>query len=177
MPPYMAVPQFHLSRLPLTTKVALSCFYAATFAAIAFTAFAVFAERTHWRTAEVQANFAGDERVTEETGRTFDRMHAAPSRRAIYDVVHPHSFMMPLLYFVLVHLMEMCASRRAFKMTLYLGAFASMMLAMFAPLLVWTSLSLAVVVVPAVALMLGSFALMITVPAYQMWLGGGKIKP
>jgi hypothetical protein len=174
MPPYLAVPHFHLSKLPVTTKVALTGFALALLSAILFVAVAVFAERTHYSTTGVQANFAGDERVLRETGRKVEGMYAEPSRRGIYDIVHPHSFMMPLIYFVLCHLMEMSHAPRAFKLGLYLIAFASMMTVIFAPLLVWSSLSLAPIVVPAVACMLGSFVFMILIPAWQMWWGGEK---
>jgi hypothetical protein len=163
------MPYFHLSKLPLSTKVALSCFYAAVLTALAFSAFVVFGERTRWRASEVQANFAGDERVTRETGARLGRMHAEPSPRALNDVVHPHSMVMPVLYFILVHLMEMSAGRRGPKIALYLVAFASMMTTVFAPLLVAASLAWAPAVMAAVAAMLGSFAAMIAVPAWQMW--------
>jgi len=171
MPPYLATPYFHLSKLPLTTKVALSCFYASLLTALAFVAFAVFAERTHWRVTEAQANFAGDERVTRETGARLERMHAEPSRRALYDIVHPHSFMMPLIFFVLVHLMEMSAGPRGAKIALYVSAFAAMTVMTFAPLLVSASLGFAWLVVLFAGVMLSAFAAMIVVPAWQMWLG------
>jgi hypothetical protein len=169
VPPYLAIPHFHLSKLPPTTKVALTGFALALLSAIVFVAVAVFAERTGYRTAGVQANFVGDERVTRETGAKYDAMHAEPSRRAIYDIVHPHSFMMPLVYFVLCHLMEMSYGPRALKMGLYVLAFVAMMLVVFAPLLVWTNISLGGIVVPGVVGMLGSFAVMAVVPVWQMW--------
>ena len=96
MPPYLAIPHFHLSKLPITTKVALTGFVLALLSAILFVGVAVFAERTEYKKSHVQANFAGDERVTRETGQKFDKMISEPSRRSIYDIVHPHSFMMPL---------------------------------------------------------------------------------
>jgi hypothetical protein len=174
MPPYFAAPYFHLSRLPLSTKVALTCFYLAVLTALAFSAFVVFGERTRWRVREVQANFAGDERVTRETGAGLERMHAEPSPRALYDVVHPHSLVMPVLYFILVHLMEMSAGPRGLRIALYLFSFAAMMTTIFAPLLVAAALGWAGVVMAAVAGMLVSFAAMILVPAWQMWAGAGR---
>lgn len=173
MPPYFAAPYFHLSRLPVTTKVAVTGFSVSLLAAILFVAFAVFAERTGYKVRDVKANFAGDERVTEQTGEKFDRMHAAPSRRAIYDIVHPHSFLMPVIYFILCHLMEMSLAPRRLKLGLYLGALAAMLLVIFSPLLVWTHLSLAPVVIPAVVTMLGAFAAMAILPVWQMWFSAG----
>ncbi len=176
MPPYMAIPHYHLSKLPLTTKVALTGFSLATLAAIAFSVFAVFQERTEFKVKGVKANFAGDERVTKETGERFQKMYAEPSTRALYDVVHPHSFMMPLLYFVLTHLMEMSFGARNLKLGIYVAAFLSMMLVVFAPLLVSWSLPTAVLVPAAVLGMSLTFTYMAAVPAWQMWFSG-KPKP
>ena len=103
-------------------------------------------------------------------------MYAEPSRRAIYDIVHPHSFMMPLIFFVLTHMMEMSYAPRALKLGLYIGSFVAMMLTIFAPLLVWTKISLAVVVTPAVTALMIAFLAMSIVPVWQMWFCGDKPK-
>lgn len=174
MPPYIAIPHYHLSKLPVTTKVALTCFSAAVSAAILFVTLGVFMERTGFRTRRVQANFAGDERVTRETGQRFEEMYAEPSRRALYDVVHPHSFMMPLFFFVLTHLMEMSYAPRGVKIGLYIGAFASMIVVTFAPLLVSWSIGLAPVVPAAVVVMSVTFGVMTVVPPWQMWFSAGR---
>ena len=174
MPPYLAPPYFDLSRLPVTTKVVLTGFSLSVLSGILFTAFAVFAERTGWETDRVKANFAGDERVTREEGTKFDQMYGEPSRRAIYDIIHPHSFLMPVLYFILCHMMEMTGGARAFKLTVYIAAFVSMMLVIFAPLLVWTSLSTAWLVVPSVTVLCASFIAMAAWPLYPMWFGSGR---
>jgi hypothetical protein len=175
MPPYLAMPYFHLSKLPLSTKVALSCFYAAVLTALAFVAFAIFGERTHWRVRDTQANFVGDERVTEETGARFDRMTAARTTRDLSErIVHPHSFIMPILFFILVHLMEMSVAPKSFKIALYIAAFVAMMLTIFGPLLVYASISFAALMIATVIVQLLSFGTMIVVPAFQMWFGGAK---
>lgn len=174
MPPYLAIPHYHLSKLPVTTKVALTCFSAAVLGAILFATLGVFMERTGFETRRVQAHFAGDERVTRETGQRFEAMYAEPSRRALYDTVHPHSFMMPLLFFVLCHMMEMSYAPRAAKIGLYVGAFASMTVVTFAPLLVAGSIALAPVVPVAVVVMSVSFAAMAAIPPWQMWFCGGR---
>jgi hypothetical protein len=172
VPPYLSIPHFHLSKLPVTTKVALTCFSLALLFAILFVTVAVFGERTDYETKGVQANFAGDERVSRETGAKFEKMYAEPSKRAIYDIIHPHSFMMPLIYFVLCHLMEMTYAPRGLKIGLYVGAFVAMMLVVFAPLLVWTTIALAPVVIPSVVGMGLAFVVMLVLPTWQMWFGG-----
>ena len=176
MPPYIQIPHYHLSKLPLTTKVALTGFSLGTVAAIAFSVFAVFAERTDLSSKGVKANFAGDERVTKETGEKFEKMYAEPTRRALYDVVHPHSFMMPLLYFVLTHMMEMSFGTRNLKLGMYVAAFVSMMVVAFAPVLVAWKLSTAPLLIAAVVVMSLTFTYMAAVPAWQMWFAA-KPKP
>ena len=177
MPPYLAIPHFHLSKLPATTKVALTGFSLALLTGILFVAFAVFKERTGYKVRNVQANFAGDERVGRETGQKVEAMYAEHNERSINDIVHPHSFMIPLIYFVLCHLMEMSYGPKAFKMTVYIVAFVGMMGVIFSPLLVWSNISLAGVVIPAVVGMLGCFVVMILVPTWQMWFGGARTAP
>jgi hypothetical protein len=174
VPPYLSIPHYHLSKLPVTTKVALTGFSLSLVAAVLFVGMAVYAERTGYEKERVQANFAGDERVERETGKKLDKMYAEPSRRAIYDIVHPHSFMMPLIFFVLTHMMEMSYAPRSVKLGLYIGSFVAMMLTVFAPLLVWTKISLAVVVTPAVTALMIAFLVMSIVPVWQMWFCGDK---
>jgi hypothetical protein len=174
MPPYLSIPHFHLSKLPPTTKVALTCFSLALATAILFVVVAVFGERTGYEVRGVQANFAGDERVARETGQKLETMHQEPSRRAIYDVIHPHSFMMPVIYFILCHLMEMSYGPRWFKMAAYVAAFLAMMTVIFSPLLVWWRIGTAPVVIPAVVVMGGLFLVMAAVPTAQMWLSREK---
>lgn len=169
MPPYMQIPHYHLSKLPATTKVALTGFSLATLVAIGFSVFAVFAERTDLGSKGVKANFAGDERVSKEEGTKFEKMYAEPSKRALYDVVHPHSYMIPLLYFVLTHMMEMSYGSRGLKMGLYVSAFVSMMLVVFAPLMVSWKLGTAPLVIGGVSVMSLTFAYMAAVPCWQMW--------
>lgn len=174
MPPYLSIPHYHLSRLPVTTKVALTGFSLSLLGAILFVTIAVFGERTGYEVRGVQANFAGDERVTRETGATVDRMVAEKPRRALYDIVHPHSFMIPLVYFVLCHLMEMTYAPRGFKIALYLGSFASMILVTAAPLLVAWKLAFGWMVIPAVVGLGASFLMMIVLPTWQMWFSKGR---
>lgn len=170
MPPYMQIPHYHLSKLPATTKVALTGFSLATLAAILFSALGIFGERTGFETRRVQANFVGDERVTSETGVPLQEMVAEKPKRHLYDIVHPHSFMMPLIYFVLTHMMEMSYARRATKMVLYVLGFVSMMLTTFSPLLIAWRIGFAPLLTASVIVMSLVFTILAVVPPWQMWL-------
>lgn len=169
MPPYMQIPHYHLSKLPATTKVALTGFSLATLAAIVFAALGVYGERTGFETRRVQANFVGDERVTKETGREMEEMVAEKPTRHLYDIVHPHAFMMPLIYFVLTHMMEMSYARPAVKMGLYVAGFVSMVVVTFSPLLIAWKIGFAPLLTASVIVMSIVFTILTVVPPYQMW--------
>jgi hypothetical protein len=168
MPPYLASPHFHLSRLPVTTKWALTFFDLSLLAALVFVGVAVFAERTGYTRRGVEVNVVGTEHLQAQ-GEVVDQEVAAKTKRQLYDIVHPHSFLMPVIFFILCHLMEMAYAPKGFKIALYVGSGASMTLVIFAPLLIHASLAFAVVLIPATVILLASFALMIVLPAIQMW--------
>lgn len=170
MPPYLAIPHFHLSKLPVTTKVALTVFTLSLLAGLAFVAFAVFESHSGYTTQGVQINYAGSERYAKETGDIQDRMVAEKSKDEVHDfVVHPHSFTIPIVFFILCHLMEMCFAPRRLKLLLYLASGVAMLAVIFTPALVLVSLPAAVILVPAAVALFVSFAVMAILPTWQMW--------
>ncbi|MBI4565749.1 MAG: hypothetical protein HY716_13740 [Planctomycetes bacterium] len=169
MPPYLAVPHYHLSKLPITTKVALTVFYAALLAALGFSAWPLFMERTGFTTRGVQVNYRGTE-FLQERGVIVEREVAAQTERQVYDLVHAHSFVIPVIFFIVCHLMEMCYAAKAFKLALYLLGGASMLGVTFGPLLIHASAGWAVLLIPSMVVMLITFGIMILVPGIQMWM-------
>jgi hypothetical protein len=176
MPPYLASPHFHLSRLPVTTKWALTFFDLSLLAALVFVGVAVFAERTGYTRQGVEVNVVGTDHL-QEKGVVVDQEVAAKTKRQLYDIVHPHSFLMPVIFFILCHLMEMAYAPKGLKIALYVGSGASMILVTFAPLLIRASLGFAVLLVPATVILLVSFTVMIVAPAVQMWFPRGRSVP
>ncbi len=170
MPPYLAAPHFHLSRLPVSTKIALTCFSLLLLFGMGLVALRLYPERTRFTTEGAKDNFGGNE-WRQERGEIVEQERARPTERQIYDVLHPHSFMMAVIYFILCHLMEMCSAPKFVKIALYLIAFVSLVAVLLAPLLIWNRLSWAPLAGPAVATMTGSFAVMTVVPVLQMWCG------
>lgn len=172
MPPYLAAPNYHLSRLPVTTKWALTVFYAMVLAALVFAAVPLFGERTGYTRRGVEVNVAGTDHL-QDRGEIVEREVAGKTTRQIYDIVHPHSFLMPVIFFILCHLMEMSYAPKAAKIALYLAAGAATLLVTFAPLLIHASLKFAIVLIPAVVTLVLTYATMIFVPAVQMWRSPG----
>jgi len=168
MPPYLAIPHFHLSKLPITTKIALTCFALLLLFGMGFVLLRLYPERTRFTSDGAKDNFSGNE-WRQERGEIVEQERAKPSERQIYDIIHPHSFMMAVIYFILCHLMEMCYAPRAVKIGLYVASFLSLVTVLLAPLLVWNHLGWASVVGPAVATLMAAFAIMTLLPVVQMW--------
>ncbi len=171
MPPYLAIPHYHLSKLPVTTKVALTCFTLTLVLAMAFVAFAVYAERTGYSTRGAKLNYLGDEKVREMGEPVGEKvMVQQKSKRELYDIVHPHSFLMPVIYFILCHLFEMSYAGKWLKIGLYVGGALSMIAVIFAPVLVAAMPACAILLAPAVVVMLLAFTAMAVSPTIQMWV-------
>jgi hypothetical protein len=192
MPPYLAVPYFHLSKLPLTTKLALTGFYLSILSGVVFVAVVYFpkvlepareasknflqrdigmieAARPHFAPHEIDREVmekGGESR--EEIDRHVEEQKAGQRRKA-YDIIHPHSFLMPVVYFILCHLMEMTTISRGVRIGLYGAGFVGMMATIFAPLTVLHAPVLAIPTFALLYVMLICFAAMATVPAIHMW--------
>ena len=171
MPPYFAAPHFPLARLPVTTKVALTVFSTCMVAGMIFVAVSVFEDRTGFTTEGVQRNYLGSEEMHDRTGRFQEE--TAPGRPPLETaefIVHPHSFMIPLIFFVLCHMMEMTAAPKWLKLSVYIGSGVSMLAVIFTPALIHSFMGAAVLLVPAVVILFLSFGIMTVLPAVQMWL-------
>jgi hypothetical protein len=142
---------------------------------LVFSAYPLFAERTEYRLREVRDNFADvdwDDPAVQEYYAARGRMPpSSKSLRQRIDIVHPHSFLMPVLYFILCHLMEMTRFPRGAKMVLFAGAFAAMAFVISAPLLIHRWPATAVAMIPALGVLWLSFGTMAVVPVAQMWFG------
>ncbi|HLG42351.1 MAG TPA: hypothetical protein VI643_03215 [Planctomycetota bacterium] len=193
MPPYLAIPYFHLSKLPLTTKLALTGFYVSILSAVAFVGIAYFPKVLEPER-EASKNFLKkDVGLVENVHKHFDptqidretmeRAGATPKeiedqiadqrkgqQRKAYDIIHPHSFLMPVVYFILCHLMEMTTLARAARIGLYSASFVGMMLVVFAPLTVPAMAWLAAPTILGLYVMLACFATMAMAPMIHMWV-------
>lgn len=170
MPPYLAPPYFSLARLPLTTKIGLTCFQAMILGALLFAAFGIFRERTRFHPERTHANYAGAEVLPPELQQP--PLPARKSDRERMDIIHPHSFLMPILYFILLHLMEMTRAPRALKIALYVAGFAGTVGVILAP---WVAVeggpAGGAAVVASVVALLATYVLMIVIPMVEMWRG------
>jgi len=168
MPPYLAIPHYHLSKLPITTKIAVTAFVVSLLAGFIFIGAVLYPERTRYTTRGAAVNFAGTEHL-QERGVIVDQEVSGKTRRQLIDIVHPHSLLIPILFFILCHMMEMSYAPRGLKIGLYVSAAVAMLGVTFAPFWVSASLGLSFLLAPVVLLLLTTFAIMAVVPVFQMW--------
>ena len=197
MPPYLSMPYFHLSKLPLTTKVGLTVFYLSLSAGFIFVGMIYFPrilEDPKEQSKNMLKQEIGDVAATrnhfapQEMTREVMKKQGAPSKdideavetnrkgqeRKAYDIVHPHSFLMPVIFFILIHLVEMTTLWHRAKIPLYVGSGIAMIVTVFAPLIVLNAPGLAPFCFGAMYVMLLAFLAMAMGPMYQMWFTAGK---
>lgn len=191
MPPYFVPPYFDLARLPITTRAALTVFCLSIAAAVIFVGLVYFprllgdsaessknmlkeeigavdALRRHFHPEEVTRRAMRGEKPEDiETAVAEERR--AQLRRA-YDVIHPHSFLMPVVFFILCHLTEMTpARRRRPRIALYAGCGVCMIATVFMPLTLLYAPECAPVSYAALYLMLAGFLFMSLIPLLHVW--------
>ncbi|MBI4244062.1 MAG: hypothetical protein HY606_08240 [Planctomycetes bacterium] len=187
MPPYLAIPHFHLSKLPITTKIVLSLFLLSLFSGILFVGATFypsrlseeeesaknFTDKTGDSLLGLKSDFAKHQimKATDEMKKGLEEN----DRRHAFMVVHPHSFLMPVVYFILTHLCEMTLLALWFKITLYVTSFIAMMLSIFAPVLIWYSVKFAPFCHFAFYTMLVSYSVIIINSFVQLWKKPGSV--
>lgn len=197
MPPYLAIPYFHLCKLPLTTKLALTGFASAILSGLLFVGIVYFpkvlepareasknflqrevgmvgATRPHFAPHEIDREVMAKGGESREEIEKHVGAQKEGQKRKAYDIIHPHSFLMPVVYFILCHLMEMTTVARGVRIGLYSAAFAGMMATMFAPLTVLHLPALALPTFVLLYVMLVCFAAMTVMPVVQMWFSKSK---
>lgn len=192
MPPYLAMPYFHLSKLPLTTKLVLTGFSVSLTAGFAFVAVAYLPKLLEPEKEQARhmlqedaghgESFRRHFAPQEVTRRVMEKQAAEPAeiehavrtnqegqRRKAFDIIHPHSFLMPVVFFILCHLMEMTPAPRWAKISLYASAFVGMVLTVTAPVVILYATWMALPSLVGLYLMLACFTAMALAPVGLMW--------
>ena len=186
------MPYFHLSKLPLTTKVGLTMFYLSLVAGFVFVGFSYYpmvsqhaydqsknmlgndigpgdAYRDHFAPQELAREVMKKQGASEADIEQGVRDQKEGQKRKASDTVHPHSFLMPVIFFILIHLMEMTTLWQKAKIPLYVVCGVCMIITVFAPLIVLSAPGLAIPCFGAMYVMLTCFAAMALGPLYPMW--------
>ncbi len=134
---YTLSPKLHLSRLPLPTRVLLTAFVLSIEAALAvgglkYTDRAEFTPagaRLYWNgdaTADHGDGLLPGEAEIEDTRPAAGRPAASrKTTRFLIDIVHPHLFTVPIVLFILLHLLILTRLTDRWKIALTVHAFAS----------------------------------------------------
>lgn len=114
MSQYYKMPSFHLRGASRSTKILLTCFLLFTLAGYGV-ALLYFHAHTGLSVAGIERYYQGDEAA----------MVFAKTREELIATTHPHAFSLPMLLFILCHLVALCRIPEWGKSTLYLASFGS----------------------------------------------------
>ncbi|MBL8840587.1 MAG: hypothetical protein JNL90_03550 [Planctomycetes bacterium] len=176
---YTLSPKLHLSRLPLPTRILLSAFLVTLQAALAVSAlkytdraeFTPDGARSYWHGEAPAADelLPGEAEIDDAPTAAARAPALRKSTRYLVDVVHPHLFTVPLVLFVLLHLLILTRLGDRAKIALTLHAFGSCAATFGLPFLVAASGTGALAFVVAGAnllLSMGGVALLLLV---ELW--------
>ena len=92
----------------------------------------------------------------------------------LLDATHPHLFNQAFLFFVLGHIVALCAMKPRRKMALYAAGFLAVLVDTASPWLIrYVSSSMSWLQLTGHVLMAGAFLGMVGVPLREMWFRGG----
>jgi hypothetical protein len=93
------------------------------------------------------------------------------SRRELVDIAHPHLFSIPIVLFILGHLLHLTRLPTWMKLTINVAAFTSFLATFLLPFVVVNNATLAPLLYASGWTMLISFVLLCIIPLTEMWLG------
>lgn len=136
-----------------------------------------FHERTNFNPGNTVRHYNGNEEESEnDTDYVYDEnllqegFYFPKSYREIMDITHVHSFMIPLIIFVMSRILSMTQIRNWIKITIYGTAFTGIILNLSGPLLVrFTSEVFSLSIIASYFLLGICFIAFISIPMYEMW--------
>ena len=153
---YTLSPKLHLSRLPLPTRVVLTCFVVMIEAALLVAA-QKYGDRADFTPAGAQRYLHGDadgaapsdaapreeiellEGESEIEDGALSPRSPRKSTRHLVDIVHPHLFTVPIVQFIFLHLLILTRLSDRWKIALTLHSFGSCAATFGLPFLVASS--------------------------------------
>lgn len=190
---YTLIPKMHLSRLPLPTKILLTCFVLSIDVGL-WVGSLKYTHRAEFSPSGATRYWAGDgasrdpgdallpgeDEIAEPSpaGELRRAPSARKSTRFLVDTVHPHLFTVPIVLFILLHLLILTRLPDAAKIALHVHGFASFAATFGLPFWiaahdVATGTGAALFVVAGVNLF-ASFALVSAILLFETWLVRGR---
>lgn len=93
------------------------------------------------------------------------------SRRQLVDIVHPHLFTVPIVLFILGHLLHLTRLPDRWKLAVNVAAFVSFFATFVSPLVVADRATLGWLLFSGGCGLLASLAALCLVPLWEMWFG------
>ena len=167
MTAYYKMPGFTLAKSNLSTKVLITSFLITVLAGL-WVALLQYTERAGTSAKEATEWVRGNESDLAAT-----ELRPEKSFRELLSITHEHAFSLPILLFVLLHLVGLCTLPEKLKITLYLAGFLALLGSLAGPWLIYG-------VDPAWNLLMRISGIIMTLVLafsavtclYEMWLAG-----
>ncbi|MHC4845200.1 MAG: hypothetical protein ACYTCU_03460 [Planctomycetota bacterium] len=174
---YLTRQRLHLSRFHPLMKVLMSL-YILSVAGGVWVAALKYTDRAEWSVSGVAQYVHGSENTDADPfgdplAGTPDGIarHEGLSRRQLIDIVHPHLFTVPIVIFILGHLLHLTRLPDPLKLLVNGVAFLSFFATFLLPFVIRSNATLAPAMVVAGTAMLVSFAALCVIPLYETWIG------
>jgi hypothetical protein len=175
---YLTRQRLHLSLFHPLMKVLMSLYILSVGAGM-WVATLKYTDRGDWSPIGVELMVHGDSTAAEAEVEVFndplagiaDGNHEGMSRRELVDIAHPHLFSVPVVLFLLGHLLHLTRLPDWLKLTINVGAFGSFLATFLLPFLVVENATLAPLLYASGSVMVLCFALLCIVPLAEMWFG------
>lgn len=174
---YLTRQRLHLSRFHPLMRTLLSLYVVSVLAAM-WVATLKYTDRADWSAEGARLYIQGDAAAAGDPfGDPFAGTpdgaseHPGMSRRQIIDVVHPHLFTVPIVLFILGHLLHLTRLPDVLKALLNVSVFAAALGTFLLPLAVRERGGVAPALVGCGSLMVGGVVLQCLILLYETWFG------
>ncbi len=174
---YLTRQRLHLSRFHPLMKLLLTLYIASVGAGL-WVAALKYGDRAEWSPQGAGTYLLGSEGAGEDVfgdplGGTPDGFAQQPpmSRRQLVDIAHPHLFTIPIVIFILGHLLHLTRLPDLLKGLVNVVAFVSFLATFLAPFVIEDRLLLGAVMYASGCALFVSFVLLCAIPLWEMWFG------
>jgi hypothetical protein len=173
---YTAFPKYHVARFNVGMKIMMS-FYLATVLIGLLVAVYFYSIRSNMSYWGAVLHYQGDQAVPEDILAQMEAdsggmlMQAPMSTERVVEILHPHTFSIPLVLLVVAHLFALTNSPGLFKILCYVGSFGGF-LGMFGGMFLAPGGDFGIYLLFTSGIVfIASTILMVILPLWAMWFG------
>jgi hypothetical protein len=173
---YLTRQRLHISLFHPLMKVLMSLYILSVGAGL-WVATLKYSDRAEWSSEGVELRVHGSETTSNDDalGDPFSGLdaetHEGMSRRELVDVAHPHLFSVPIVLFILGHLLHLTRIPDWLKLTINVVAFGSFFATFLLPFVVIDDATLAPALFASGCAMIVGFLALCAIPLVEMWFG------